>query len=177
MLATTAAHFDQGFALNRFGWVTSALELSLSSGEIVRNMGEYWREIRRRWPETKFPTLGEFGEAWRAENKDNQKIDYRFDQKGTGIHGSDANLEIRWFMNRDFRLALLRDWKAGGPAQVIDFTRYDLKAEEPKDMQRNWSLMNRLNQKGRRAQDKPMALAELSKEDRALIAKHYPELV
>lgn len=30
-------------------------------------------------------------------------------------------------MNKDFRMALVRDWKAGGPALVIDFTRYDLK--------------------------------------------------
>jgi hypothetical protein len=118
----------------------------------------------------------EFGEAWRAQHKDNAGLDYRFTQRGTGIHGSDANLEIRWFMNTDFRLALLRDWKANGPVQVIDFTRYDLKASEPKDMQRNWSLLNRLNQKGIRPQDKPMPLTGLSKEERALIAKHYPEL-
>jgi len=31
-------------------------------------------------------------------------VDYRFVQRGTGIGGSDADKEIRWFMNRDFRL-------------------------------------------------------------------------
>ncbi len=57
-------------------------------------------------------------------------------------------------MNKDFRLALLRDWQAGSPEQLIDFTRYDLPAREPDDPKkgghsRNWSLMNRLNQKER----------------------------
>ena len=35
-------------------------------------------------------------------------------------------------MNREFRLALLHDWTNNSPRMVIDFTRYDLKAEEPK---------------------------------------------
>ena len=40
---------------------------------------------------------------------------------------------------------------------VIDFTRYDLPAHEPQTLQREWSLMNVLNQKGTRPQDKPVA--------------------
>ena len=63
-------------------------------------------------------------------------------------------------MNKDFRMALVRDWKAGGPALVIDFTRYDLKAQEPSDPTpghdlRNWSLMNRINMKQTRKQNAP----------------------
>ena len=69
--------------------------------------------------------------------------------------GSDKELEIEWFMNREFRLALLHDWTRNTPALAIDFTRYDLKAEEPQALQREWSLMNVLNQKGTRPQDKP----------------------
>ena len=53
-------------------------------------------------------------------------------------------------MNREFRLALLRNWTRDGPPMAIDFTRYDLKAQEPEDLQREWSLMNVLNQKGTR---------------------------
>jgi uncharacterized protein DUF3864 len=54
-------------------------------------------------------------------------------------------------MNKDFRLALLKNWKDDTPEKLIDFTRYDLKALEPSDPQpgepaRNWSLMNRINQ-------------------------------
>jgi hypothetical protein len=79
-------------------------------------------------------------------------------------------------MNREFRLALLRDWTKNEAPMVIDFTRYDLKAEEPKGPQREWSLMNVLNQKGTRAQDKPVRLAELSEENQRLIYKVYPEL-
>jgi hypothetical protein len=64
---------------------------------------------------------------------------------------------------------------------VIDFTRYDLPAKEPADPEpgghsRNWSLMNRINQKGTRPQDKPVPLESLDEDDRALIRRHYPEL-
>ncbi|MFH1421547.1 MAG: DUF3863 domain-containing protein [Planctomycetota bacterium] len=43
--------------------------------------------------------------------KDNSGINYRFIQQGTGIHGSDENLEIFWLMNKEFRLALMRECK------------------------------------------------------------------
>jgi hypothetical protein len=59
---------------------------------------------------------------------------------------------------------------------VIDFTRYDLKAEEPHRLQREWSLMNVLNQKGTRPQDKPRRLRELTPDDQRLIYARYPEL-
>jgi hypothetical protein len=79
-------------------------------------------------------------------------------------------------MNRDFRLALLRNWTTGGPSSVIDFTRYDLKAQEPEGLQREWSLMNVLNQKGTRPQDKPVLLGNLSADDQHRIYARYPEL-
>ncbi len=190
MLATTAAHFDDGFKLNKFAWVTNISELGLVEGRKIYGYGgrsvlpglEAWlKDVRRRWPETKLITLGEFGLAWRKQFPSNERMDYRFVQRGTGFPGSEPELELRWFMNKDFRLALLRDWKRGEPEKVIDFTRYDLDAREPADPgegahDRNWSLMNRLNQKGLRPQDKPVALAELSLDERAMISKHYPEL-
>jgi hypothetical protein len=190
MLAVTAAHFDEGFKLNNFAWVTCMSELVLVEGHKIYGyggrsalpgLGLWLKEIHRRWPDAKCITLGEFGSIWREQFKDNDKIDYRFVQRGTGLPGSETNTEIRWFMNKDFRLALLRDWKANGPEQVIDFTRYDLKAQEPADPKpgqhvRNWSLMNRLNQKGLRPQDKPMPLTALPQEDQSIIRKRHPIL-
>ena len=191
MLAVTAAHFDEGFKLNNFAWVTCMSELVLVEGHKIYGYGgrsalpglAIWlKEIRRRWPDAKCITLGEFGSIWRRQFKDNDKVDYRFVQRGSGLPGSETNMEIRWFMNKDFRLALLRDWNANGPEQVIDFTRYDLKAQEPPDPKpgqhvRNWSLMNRLNQKGLRPQDKPVPLTALPKEDQSIIRKRYPMLL
>ena len=191
MLATTAAHFDKGFELNNFAWVTTIWEMSLVEGRKIygyegRNgldgLVIWLSEIRRRWPDAKCITIGEFGLLWREHFKNNDKINYRFVMRGTGVCGSEPELEIRWFMNKDFRLALLRDWTSNGPWKVIDFTRYDLPAHEPADPKpgqhvRNWSLMNRLNQKGTRPQDKPITIGQLSTDELAIIKRRYPELV
>jgi hypothetical protein len=127
-----------------------------------------------RWPETRIVTEGEFGMVWRAAHKGTNDWGYRFEQTGTGFQGSDADKTIQWFMNPLFRLALLQ-------SQVIDFTRYDLEAREPADATpdaptRNWSLMNRINQKCTRPQDKPVPLKALAKEDLAMVLERYPEL-
>jgi hypothetical protein len=139
-------------------------------------------EIRKRWPDAKLITQGEFGELWRTHFKNNEKLDYQFLHRGCGIRASESDQEIRWCMNRDFRLALLRNWKENGTPKVIDFTRYDLLAKEPVDPEpgkhsRNWSLINRINQKGLRPQDQPIPLTELTSEEQALIRQHYPELL
>ena len=177
MRHTTAVHFDAGFALNKFAWVTNCWEVCL-----IKEFGglecltQWLAGVRERWPETLCPTQGEFGLAWRSHFKDNSRLDYRFIEKGSGIGGSDADREIRWFMNADFRLALLRTIDAPRTEKVIDFTRYDLGAREPGEMGRNWSLMNRLNQKGTRPRDVPVELKALPAEDKAFIALRYPEL-
>jgi hypothetical protein len=85
-------------------------------------------------------------------------------------------------MNKDFRMALLRNWQEDSPEKVIDFTRYDIKAVEPADPKpgqhtRNWSLMNRLNQKGVRPQDKPVLIDQLNADEQSLIKLRYPELI
>jgi len=176
-LAVTAVHFDDGFRRNGFGWITTIWEASLIPATgCAQALSDYGAEVRRRWPSVWAVTVGEFGEAFRRQYQDNAALDYRFVQRGTGIGGSDADQEIRWFMNREFRLALLKNWKNKGPEYVIDFTRYDLPAQEPSDKQRNWSLMNRMNQKGMRPQDQPRKLAELPVEDQKLVRKHYPKL-
>jgi len=189
MLATTAAHFDEGFRLNQFAWVTNIVELVLveghkiygyQGGSVLQGLEAWLTKIRYRWPDTKFITHGEFGLIWREQFVDNASLDYRFVQRGTGFPGSEPELELQWFMNKDFRLALLRDWTTNEPARLIDLTRYDLKVREPGDPQpeahhRNWSLMNRLNQKGLRPQDRQVTLDRLSADDRDFIRERYPE--
>lgn len=41
-------------------------------------------------------------------------------------------------MNKEFRLAVLRDL-AAQTERVIDLTRYDVAAQEPADMTRRWT--------------------------------------
>jgi hypothetical protein len=84
-------------------------------------------------------------------------------------------------MNKKFRLAILHDWHRRTPLEVIDFTRYDLPASEPPDPSpqkpaKDWSLINRINQKGLRPQDRPIQLSELEPSEKELIAGYYPEL-
>lgn len=173
MMATTAMHFDTGRALNGFGWVTGIWETSIGHDE---DLAWWLSAVRQRWPDTQVMTEGAFGLEWRKRNRSNAGLNYRFDAKGTGAPGSEKELEIEWFMNREFRLALLRNWQKDGPWMAIDFTRYDLPASEPQGLQREWSLMNVLNQKGTRPQDRPQRLGELSPENQRLIFARYPDL-
>ncbi len=173
MLDTTAMHFDRGHALNGFGFVTSIWELSIGHDEDLT----WWLQaVRDRWPDTRVITEGAFGLEWRKHTPNNDTLNYRFDARGTGAPGSEKNLEIQWFMNREFRLALLHDWTTNNKPVAIDFTRYDFKAAEPDRLQREWSLMNVLNQKGTRPQDKPTRLQDLSSENQRMIYAGYPEL-
>ena len=173
MLDTTAMHFDTGHALNGFGWVTAIWEVSIKHHEDLT----YWLQaVSERWPDTSVLTEGEFGLKWREHTPNNSTLNYRFDARGTGAPGSEKELEIKWYMNREFRLALLRNWTKNDPPMVIDLTRYDLPAKEPQTLQREWSLMNVLNQKGTRPQDKPLRLTQLSADDQRRIFARYPEL-
>lgn len=173
MMATTAMHFDGGVALNGFGFVTAIWEVSIGHDE---DLAWWLAAVRDRWPDTRVVTEGEFGMAWRSKVPRNAGLDYRFDTRGTGAPGSEAKLRVRWYMNREFRLALLEDVERGTPPLAIDFTRYDLPAREPQGLQRDWSLMNVLNQKGTRPQDKPRRIDALAADDRARIFARYPEL-
>lgn len=174
MMHTTAIHFDKGLKINGFAWVTNCWELSLPYD--VTGLMRWLSEIRERWPDVNFITQGEFGMIWRKHYKENS-FNYRFEEDGSGIGGSDKDKKIRWFMNKGFRLALLSDLK-GGNGKVIDFTRYDLPAKEPESgTTRNWSLMGKINQKQTRRQDTPVPVSSLSKEDKALIKKYEPSLL
>ena len=173
MMDTTATHFDRGHDLNGFGWVTAIWEVSIGHDEDLT----YWLQaVHDRWPDKQVLTEGAFGLEWRKQTPDNTSLHYRFCAKGTGAPGSEKELEIEWLMNRRFRLALLHDWTKSTPPVAIDFTRYDLKAEEPHGLQREWSLMNVLNQKGMRPQDKPIPLGQLSPQDQHRIYEWYPKL-
>lgn len=183
---TQSIHFDKGVELNGFGWVTNIWEAQMYyefGKEFICQAMEKWvTDTKKRWPDVHFVTFGEFGELWRSEYKSNDDWNYKFEERGSGFGDSYNNLEIKWFMNKEFRLALLRDWhKEGSPIYVIDFTRYDLPAHEPADPSpehpiKDWSLMNVINQKGLREQDKPRQLNELDPKDQDLIKKFYPEL-
>ena len=178
MLATTALHFDKGFDLNGFAWVTCCWEISLVDGiGHLETLTKWLKTIQSRWPDTRFVTQGEFGLRWRNEYKNNDDLNYRFVQRGTGIGGSDVDKEIRWYFNKQFRLALLQKISDDSSVQVIDFTRYDKKAEEPQVMIRHWSLMGEINQKQARPQDKPVSFMKLPERDRQIILKRYPELI
>lgn len=173
MMYTTAIYFDKGYELNGFGWVTNCWEVSLPI-DIV-SLKDWLAAVKKRWPGVKLITQGEFGLLWRAHYKNNS-FNYRFTERGSGIGGSDADKEIRWFMNKDFRLALLKNWQKNTPAQVIDFTRYDVHTQEPAEMTRKWSLLGEINQKQSRPQDKPVALDSISTKARSIIAARYRDL-
>lgn len=191
VMHTQSIHFDSGFEFNGFGFVPVIWEAALlkrperiySGYELLlKALGKWISDTKTRWKDVKFISFGEFGEIWREYYKDNSDINYRFEEKGLGIGNSWGDEEIRWFMNKEFRLALLKNWHKNTPVKVVDFTRYDIPAKEPEDPSPEnpileWSLMNRINQKGLRPQDMPVLLAELSAEDKQLIAKYYPDLL
>ena len=185
VMHTQGLHFDEGFSRNGYGWVTNIWEAQLVhefGQDLVCSAMRMWvTETRKRWPDVRFTTFGEFGTLWRQAYPDNNDWSYSFLERGSGLGDSYNNLEIEWFMNRNFRLALLRDWQIGSARQVIDLTRYDLPAQEPADPSpphpvKNWSLMNRINQKGLRPQDKPRLLGELAPDDLEFVLATLPQL-
>jgi len=173
MVHTTAINFDSGFNLNGFAWVTNCWEVSLPID--VSGLTEWLKAIKNRWPDVKFITQGEFGLIWRSHYKSND-FNYRFEETGSGIGGSDKDKEIRWFMNKDFRLALIRNIEQPSSEMVIDFTPYYIPAKEPAENTRRWSLMGVINQKQTRPQDKPVPINELPEESKKVIKKYYPSL-
>lgn len=185
VMHTQSIHFDEGFQRNGFAWVTNIWEAQMvhefGKDTVCDAMRLWVTDTRKRWPDARFVTFGEYGTRWRNTFHDNRAWTYRFHERGSGLGDSYNNLEIEWFMNRSFRLALLRDWHLGSPWQVIDLTRYDLPAQEPADPSpahpvKNWSLMNRINQKGLRPQDTPRPLKDLSPDDLKLVLATLPEL-
>ena len=185
VMHTQGIHFDEGFSRNGFGWVTNIWEAQLAGEfgqDLVCSAMRMWvTDTKKRWPDVRFVTFGEFGTLWREAYPDNRDWSCSFLERGSGLGDSYNNLEIEWFMNRSFRLALLRDWQMESARQVIDLTRYDLPAQEPADPTpahpvKNWSLMNRINQKGLRPQDKPRPLRDLPPGDLEFVLSSLPQL-
>src|ERR1700754_2942560 len=185
VMHTQSIHFDKGFELNKFGWVTNIWEAQLVyefGMDFICSALRMWvTDTLKRWPDVQFVTFGEFGNTWRKQYKTNDDWNYRFVERGAGLGDSYNNLEISWFMNKEFRLALLHDWHKETPVKVIDLTRYDLSAHEPPDATpqnpiKDWSLINRINQKELRPQDKPVLLQELQDDEKDLIVRFYPDL-
>jgi hypothetical protein len=185
VMHTQSIHFDEGFQRNGFAWVTNIWEAQLVyefGKDLICSALERWvSDTKRRWPDTHFVSFGEFGTIWRNQHRTNSDWNYNFIERGSGLGDSYNNLEIEWFMNKNLRLALLRDWHQGSPERVIDFTRYDLHTKEPADPDplhpvKNWSLMNRINQKGLRPQDRPILLGELQSEDQDFIRNALPQM-
>lgn len=185
VMHTQSIHFDEGFSRNGFGWVTNIWEAQLVyefGQELVCSAMRMWvTDTKKRWPGVRFVTFGEFGTMWREAYRSNADWSCSFLERGSGLGDSYNNLEIEWFMNRSFRLALLRDWHSGSAREVIDLTRYDLPAQEPADPSpahpvKNWSLMNRINQKGLRPQDKPRLFKDLAPNDLEFVLATLPQL-
>ena len=61
-------------------------------------------------------------------------------------------------MSREFRLALLRDWKAKRRSALSTSPATTFRPASPQDLTRSWSLMGRINQKRTRPQDEPVPL-------------------
>ena len=170
----TSQHFDTSFALNNEAFVTSIWEISLSMN--VSYLTNWLQAVNARWPTSQAITHGEYGLRWRSVHKSND-YNYSFIEIGSGIGGSDADKEISFFVNSAFRLVLLRNLTDFGIGEAIDFTRYDIEAQEPKILTRSWNLMNELNMKQSRGSiDTPRALTNLSQQDQDIIHKWLPGL-
>lgn len=161
MQATTRVHFDEpNLSKNPFGWITNNYEIGEANRwrpkGCLEGFSRWIGWIKETWPDAECPTLAEFARTIRGEHPTNDTLRYRFDQTGTGLGASFADQEVRWYMNKQFRLGLL---KQGGQEYVFDYADYTRHYQEPtRTGQRNWTLWGEINQKQTRPQDKPVPL-------------------
>ncbi len=108
-----------------------------------------------RWPDTQVMTEGAFGMEWRKHtpNNDATQLSFRRQRNRRARLGEGAGNQV--VHEPEFRLACCRNWDDRLSGMVIDSRATILPAHEPETLQREWSLMNVLNQKGTRPQDKP----------------------
>lgn len=198
MLHTSEIYFnEQAVADNGYGFLTVNWELGLLEWIEPEYLSGWLTALRTKYPDTKMLNLGEFGDLWRKHNPDNSRINLRFVERGNGTmpsqeeglkispkrykyHGPifQPDMEIRWYFNKDFRFATIQNWKENGPRLVMDYTRYNQPYQEPGGnvVDRRWNILDIINQKESRPQDKPKSVSELPKEEQAKIRKWYPEL-
>ena len=198
MLHTSEIYFNnQAVADNGFGFLTVIWELHLFGWIDPQFLTDWLKTMRTRYPDTQMLTLGEFGDLWRKHNPDNSRINLKFVERGIGTmpsqeeglkiapkrykyHGPifQPDMEIHWYFNKDFRFATIQNWKENGPRLVMDYTRYNQPYQEPSGnvIERHWDIVDLINQKGTRPQDKPKPFTELPSEEQEKILKWYPEL-
>lgn len=179
ILKSAAQMLEENYALNgNFGYATAIWELALIHPRVgidVNTVRVFFEKLKQAFPDVKIVPFGEFGNEFRKKHKDNENISYVFKHKGIGIGGSLCDIQIEWYMNSLFRLAIRTDLKTD-VRRVIDFTDYTIPACEPADsnyqegiIHRNWSLLGDINQKGLREQDTPVPLGSLTEKQQALI--------
>ncbi len=169
MQDTTQAHFgDENVRRNPFAWVTNGYEISeMNKGRAhdpatLEAFTEWLAWIGLTWPDAECPTIAEFGSLVRREHPDNESLRYVLRQCGSGVGASFAGQEVTWYMNRRFRLGLLR--QDGGEPCVFDYTDYSRDCAEPQELgRRNWTLFGEINQKQIRPQDKPVPLSRFGR--------------
>ncbi len=196
MMHVTDVHFNEE-AVNRngYGFVPDIWELSIFNWIKPDYLPNWLKAIQAKYPDTQMLTLGEFGELWRRHNPDNGRINLQFVERGNGMmpdldecrrinpryhHRADLfqpEMEIRWYFNKDFRFATSRNWKERGPLRVMDYTRYGQPYREPSGnvVDAHWDLMDLVNQKESRPQDRARSFSSLPPEEQQRILKWYPE--
>jgi len=197
IMHTSDVHFnDKAVAENGYGFLTVNWELTLFYWLDPNYLPNWLKAMRAKYPDTQMLTLGEFGDKWRKHNPDNSRINLKFMERGNGNMPSEEEgkkiipkyrfhlpifcpgMEIRWYFNKDFRFATIQNWKENGPKLVMDYTRYNRPYKEPSGnvIERHWDILDIINQKESRPQDKPKPFSELPLEEQAKILKRYPEL-
>lgn len=192
MLYTSDVHFNEKtVADNGYGFLTVNWELSLFEWIDPQYLVRWLTAIRTKYPDTQMLSMGEFGDLWRKHNPDNSRINLKFVQRGHDMPKEHEGrkvtqhppifrpeMEIRWYFNKDFRFATIQNWKESGPKLVMDYTRYNQPYKEPSGnvIERHWDILDVINQKESRPQDKYKPFAELPVEEQAKILNIYPEL-
>jgi hypothetical protein len=192
----TDTHFnEETVKQNGYGVLPVIWELSIFPWIDPNYLPSWLNAVREKYPDTQMLTLGEFGEKWREHNPDNSRINLKFVERGNDMPTLEEgkkiypnyryhapifrpDMEIRWYFNKDFRFATIQNWKENGPKLVMDYTRYNQPYHEPSGnvIERHWDILDLINQKQSRPQDKPKPFSELPPEEQAKILKWYPEL-
>ncbi len=156
MQATTSAHFEQSAPFNPFTWVTNCIEVSLLHGiPDIGYLTRWLQRIRDQWPDAVCPTLAGLAADFRAAFPDNTRLAYELHQQGDGIGAARQGHDITWYMNQAFRCGIEKDRR--GRAKIFDYTRYTVNYQEPTEVgTRNWSILDKINQKQTRKQDRPV---------------------
>ena len=196
ILHTSDVHFnDKAVAENGYGFLTVNWELTLFNWLDPNYLPGWLKAMRAKYPDMQMLTMGEFGDLWRKHNPDNSLINLKFVERGNDMPSEEEGkkitpkyrfhapifcpeIEIRWYFNKDFRFATIQNWKENGPRLVMDYTRYYRPYKEPSGnvIERHWDILDIINQKESRLQDKPKPFSELPRDEQAKILKWYPEL-